>query len=115
MKPRDLTPKVFIDVPPVALRTFSDPSWSHDPAETGRAVYGTREAWLAARAEWAAEHGMTITEWWQELVQETVSRARTLAEINEPFSAAYFIEADEDDDPRLTTATPAGISRRIAT
>ena len=101
MKPRDRTPEVFIDVPPVALRTFDDPSWSHDPSEIGRAAYGSREAWLAARAEWAAGHGMTITEWWRELVEETQARARTMAEINEPFSAAYLTEADDDYDPRL--------------
>ena len=39
---------------------------------------------------------MSILEWWQELVRETIGRARTLAEMNEPFGAAYFIEADED-------------------
>jgi hypothetical protein len=104
VKPRDRTPEVFIEVPPAALRMYADPSWSIDPAETGKAVYGSREAWLAARAQWAAGHGMTIMDWWHELVRETPGRARTLPEANEPFSAAYSIEADEDQDPRLPAA-----------
>jgi hypothetical protein len=106
VKPRDRTPQVLLEVPPVALRMFDDPSWGHDRADLGRVVYGSREAWLAGRAQWARDHGgLTITGWWHELLEQASVRARTLAEFNEPFSPQYLIEDDElDSDPRLEGA-----------
>jgi hypothetical protein len=90
----------LVDSPPVALRRFDDPSWRIPAEQLGQAVYGSRDAWLAARAEWAAEHGLTVMEWWDALVQQVIATAETLDDLSMPFGSEYLIQDDDETDPR---------------
>ena len=86
--------------PPRELRRFG--TVYDDGRGLGRDVYPDRAAWVAARHVWAQEHGLTVTAWWAALMELAAETARGLDELNLPFADEWFVEADEDEDPRLT-------------
>ena len=68
-----------LPAPPEALLYVRRPqSWRPDGRGPGMDAYPDRAAWLAARRDWEARHGMTIAEW-----SET-----TLAELQPPGGVA---------------------------
>jgi hypothetical protein len=108
MRERTAVSKVAVAVPPPELRQFTDPSRpGHLGPDLGVNAYADHDAWLAARAAWAAKHGMTVREWFGLMLAETREAGCTLDELNLAFSV-YLTEDDDDDqavnDPRLTAA-----------
>lgn len=106
MRVRERTPQVLMEAPPAELRMFWNPSPGYPGP--GMEAFGDRETWLAARAAWAAKHGMTVREWWDGFVDELQEHAQTLAEINLPFSREYFVEEDDEDDEDDPRQRPFG-------
>jgi hypothetical protein len=102
VRPRDKRPSGadVVEAPPRELRQFGD--WWLSGQGFGRDVYPDRAAWVAARAGWAEANGMTVVQWWDRLVEAAIGESETLEELNMPFGPGYFVDADEDDDPRLT-------------
>ena len=104
MKPREKTgPADAMTAPPPALRVFTDPSRA-DGRGPGMDAYPDRAAWLKARTEWAAEHGKTVSQWWNDLMDEHLKDMHegrcTLAEAGNIFR--FAVEEDDWIDPRLT-------------
>jgi hypothetical protein len=100
MKTRVRTPQVLIEPPPAELRMFSDPSRVGGRGP-GMDAFPDRAAWLAAREAWAAEHGITVPQWWDGLVAEMAQHGQSLADLNLPFSHEYMVEEDDWEDARL--------------
>ena len=69
-------------------------------------AYPDREAWLAARAQWAAGHGKTVTQWFDDLMDEIRQDMHdghcTIADANSVFR--FYVEPDDFTDPRLPAA-----------
>jgi hypothetical protein len=105
MREREAVSTVAAAVPGPELRRFTDASRpEHTGPDLGANVYPDRAAWLAARAEWAAVHGMTVPEWFGAMLAETREAGCTLDELNLAFGR-YLTEPDEDrGDPRLPAA-----------
>jgi hypothetical protein len=104
MRERDTVSRAARSVPPPELRRFTDPSRpGHRGADLGVNVYPDRGAWLAARAAWAAVHGVTVGEWFDLVVDETRQEGGTLGDLNVALTL-YFVEEDDFTDPRLTAA-----------
>ena len=93
-----------LPAPPVALLAFSDPS-RFPPRGPGMDAYPDRAAWLAARHDWEARHGVTIAAWSEATHNELAARAGTLAELNEALELTMYEpdEGDEWSDPRMMT------------
>lgn len=107
MKTRELPAKAAAAVPPPALRRFTDAARpGHDGRDLGVNVYADRDAWLAARQEWADEHGKTVTQWFDDLMNEMRQDMHdghcALAEANSVFR--FYVEEDDWRDPRLPAA-----------
>jgi hypothetical protein len=62
-----------------------------------------RHAWLAARHDWEAQHGMTIAEWSEATWAELRRRAGSLDEFSQALQLTMF-EEDDWSDPRTWTA-----------
>lgn len=99
---------------PARLRRFNPDDWPVDgqpPAHWKADVesvglwYGVKahQAWLEARRAWEAESGIRIAWVWEQRVQAARAAARTLAEFNEPYDEAHFVDGD-DLDPRWPAA-----------
>lgn len=101
MKPRERPGPATMAVPPPELRMFCDLSRA-DGRGPGMDAYPDRAAWLAARRDWEAAHGMTLNEWEDAMVGELLADHCTLAELND--SVRFMIEDDDFRDPRLTVA-----------
>ena len=100
MRLKSTASRVARSVPPPELRMFTDASRpGHDGLDLGVNVYADRAAWLAARREWEQANGISLRDWFTELLAETREAGAGLDEINGAFSA-YLTEPDEDDDPR---------------
>lgn len=101
MKPREKPSPTAMDAPPPELRTFADLSRA-DGRGPGMDAYTDRAVWLAARQEWAGEHGKTVTQWWDDLMdemrQDMHDRRCTLAEANDVYR--FHVEPDDFTDPR---------------
>jgi hypothetical protein len=95
-----------LPAPPEALLNFSDPS-RYPPRGPGMDAYPDREAWLAARRDWEARHGLTIPQWSEATHAELAARAGTLAELNEALALTMYEDDEEDGhyaDPRPVTS-----------
>ena len=91
-------------MPPPELRQFTDESRpGHDGLDLGVNVYADHAAWLAARREWERANGITLWDWFDELMAETLEAGATLTEVNMAFSA-YLTEPDDWSDPRQPAA-----------
>jgi hypothetical protein len=94
-------PRPELPTPPLALRKWQRQRALYgEEGEYGEDVYASRGEWRAARAVWAAQHGLTVMQWWDAVMDEAQATARTLDDFNAPF--AFLPDEDEDDDPRLT-------------
>lgn len=102
MKLRERPRPELAAVPPPELRLWEDPSreQQHRGDGLGLGVFGSREAWLAARRAWEAAHGTGIGEWFCLVCEDALHRCG-LAEMNRVFSL-YHVEDDAREDPRLT-------------
>jgi hypothetical protein len=104
MRDREAESRVARSVPPPELRQFTDPSRpGHQGPDLGVNVYQDREAWLAARQEWAQANGMTVVEWFDTLLEETQDAGCNLDELHVAFTV-YLVEEDDWTDPRLAPA-----------
>lgn len=85
------------------LRQFTDAArpWESRGDGLGQAVYGTREAWIVARREWEAGHGITVAEWFTLACEDALAQGG-LAAMNATFSAYLTEDDDGEGDPRLT-------------
>jgi asparagine synthetase A len=90
-----------LPVPPLSLRKWQRQPLTGEEGEHGEDVYASREEWRAARAAWAAEHGLTVMQWWEQVADAAAGRARTLDDLNAPYA---FLPDDDEDDPRDWTA-----------
>jgi hypothetical protein len=91
-------------VPAPHLRRFTDPARpGHRGEDLGVNVYEDRDAWLAARAGWAAGHGITVAGWFEVMLAEMAAERCTLGQVNEAFSR-FIVEEDDWTDPRLPAA-----------
>lgn len=107
MRDRAVVTRVALAVPPPQLRMFGDPS-APGGRGPGMDAFADRAAWLAARREWAAGHGLTVLEWWDELLAESLADGCSLDELNMAFSR-YMTEPDDWSDPRLQRPENAGM------
>ena len=98
MKPRERPTQVTLAVPPPELRMFCDLSKA-DGRGPGMDAYPDRAAWLAARREWEAAHGMTLKQWEDALIAQLHAEDCTLSQLND--AARFMIEDDDFTDPRL--------------
>jgi hypothetical protein len=108
MREREAVSRVARSVPPPELRLFTDASRpGHQGADLGVNAFADRAAWLAARREWERVNGLSLREWFDELLAGTLEAGATLTELNAAFSA-YLTEDDDEDqaltDPRLPAA-----------
>ena len=107
MRLKSTASRVARSVPPPELRMFTDPSRpEHRGADLGVNVYADRDAWLAARREWERANGISLQDWFTELLAETHEAGCTLAELNMAFSE-YLVEDDDWSD-----ASPLGFRTR---
>ena len=90
-----------LPAPPETLLMFADPSRGGGRGP-GMDAYPDRAAWLAARHDWEARHGMTIAEWSGATLAELQRRAGSMTELNEALELTMF-EADDWQDPRMVT------------
>ena len=90
-----------LPAPPEALLMFADLS-KVGGRGPGMEAYPDRAAWLAARREREARHGMTIAEWATSTLAELSARARSLGEMNEAAELTMH-EPDDWQDPRTLT------------
>jgi hypothetical protein len=88
----------MLEAPPAELLMFTDPS-QRGGRGLGMGAYPDRGAWLAARSDWAARHGMTIAEWSAATLEELHRRASSLDELSEAIDLIMF-EEDDWQDPR---------------
>jgi hypothetical protein len=88
----------MLEAPPPELLTFAGLS-QVDGRGLGMDAYPDRAAWLAARRDWEARHGMTVGEWSASAFAELRSRARSLDEFSEALFLTMY-EADDWQDPR---------------
>ncbi len=102
MKPRVRAAPVMLKAPPPELLMFTDPSKA-DGRGPGMGAYPDRGAWLAARHDWEARHGMTVAQWSESALAELESRASSLDEFNEVLSLTMY-EPDDWQDPRERSA-----------
>jgi hypothetical protein len=102
VKPREKSSPTAMAAPPPELRMFADPS-KVDGRGPGMDAFPDRAAWLAARAEWAAGHGKTVGQWFDDLMEEVRQDMHsghcTLAESSDMFR--FYVEPDDWHDPRL--------------
>ena len=66
-------------------------------------VSGGHSPYLAARREWERVNGISLRDWFDELLEETLEAGATLTEVNMAFSA-YLTEPDDWSDPRQPAA-----------
>lgn len=102
MRYREQAAQVMLKAPPAELLMFTDPSQPGGRGP-GMGAYRDRGAWLAARADWSARHGMTIAEWSVATLEELSRRAGSLAEMSQAIDLVMF-EEDDWQDPRMVTA-----------
>lgn len=86
---------------PAQLRQYTDLACRTATADLGVSAYPDRAAWLAARREWEAGHGVTVAEWFRQVCDYALRRAGLQA-MNDAFSL-YFTEDEDEFDPRVAS------------
>ena len=84
---------------------FTDPSRARAcrPGPRRQRVRATGPAGWPHRREWEQANGISLQDWFDELLEETLEAGATLAEVNMAFSA-YLTEPGDWSDPRLSAA-----------
>lgn len=92
---------------PAGLRQFVAADWRDEnerrPSHVSEADWpqlrtiGAYKRFLAARRAWEAQTGVHIVRSWERWAADCRSKARSIGEVNVPYSAENFVEREEQD------------------